>query len=130
MKFVDMVESLQEQNPGKIILVRNGIFFVALGKDAIVLSEEIGLKRTCMKDSLCKVGFLVKSSEKYIKVLEEKNFSFGLYVIDKATEKPESIYQHDGNKIEEVRTSLNCKDCMSKKETDEDVLERLRNSGK
>ena len=101
-----------------------------MGKDAIVLSEKIGLKRICMKDCLCKVGFLVKSSEKYIKILEEKDMSFGLFVIDKATEKPEEIYQYEGTKIEEIRTSLNCKECMSKKETDEDVLERLRSCGK
>lgn len=130
MKFVDIVENLQKQNPGKIILVKNGIFFVALGKDAIVLSEKIGLKRTCMKDNLCKVGFLVKSSEKYIKILENENLSFRLFIMDKVTEKLEEIYQYEGDKIEEICSSLNCKECLHRKETDEDVLERLRSCGK
>lgn len=130
MKFVNIMENLQKQSPGKIILVRNGIFFVAIGKDAIILSEKIGLKRTCMKDNLCKVGFLVKSSEKYIKILEDKNLSFGLFIMDKATEKLEEIYKYEGDKIEEVRTSLNCDECKNKKETDEDILERLKNCGK
>lgn len=130
MKFVDTVENLQKNNPGKIILVKNGIFFVAIGKDAVALNSEIGLKRTCMKANLCKVGFLVKSSEKYIKILEGKNLSFGLYVINKQTEEPEEIYQYEGNKIEETRSALNCKNCGQKQETDEDILERLKNLGK
>jgi len=130
MKFVEIVETLQEQNSQKIILVKNGIFFVAIGKDALVLSDQIGLKRTCMKEKLCKVGFLVKSSEKYIKILQEKNLSFGLYVIDKKDEKIEEIYTYEGSNIEEERTCLNCEECMQKKDTDEDIIERLRNFGK
>lgn len=35
MKFTEIVENLQEKNEGNIILVKNGIFFVAMGKDAI-----------------------------------------------------------------------------------------------
>ncbi len=130
MKFVEVVKTLQEQNTKKIILVKNGIFFVAIGKDALILSDQIGLKRTCMKEKLCKVGFLVKSSEKYIKILQEKNLSFGLYVIDKKDEKIEEIYTYEGNNIEEKRTCLNCEECMQKKDTDEDIIERLRNFGK
>ncbi len=130
MKFVEVVKTLQEQNAKKIILVKNGIFFVAIGKDALILSDQIGLKRTCMKEKLCKVGFLVKSSEKYIKILQEKNLSFGLYVIDKKDEKIEEIYTYEGSNIEEERMCLNCEECMQKKDTDEDIIERLRNFGK
>lgn len=130
MGFVDIVENLQRQNLGKIILVKNGIFFTGIGKDAIVLSEELGLKRTCMKNNLCKVGFLVKSSDKYIQLLKSKNLYFGMFVIDKNTKIAEEIYQYKGNKIKEIRKSLDCKECINKRETDEDVLERLRSYGK
>ena len=57
MKFVEEVEKLQEENPGYLVLVKSGIFFVAIGKDAITLNETLGLKLTCMKKELCKVGF-------------------------------------------------------------------------
>ena len=67
MKFVEEVEKLQEENPGYLVLVKSGIFFVAIGKDAITLNETLGLKLICMKKELCKVGFQVKNVEKYIK---------------------------------------------------------------
>lgn len=130
MKFTEIVENLQEKNPGTAILVKNGIFFVAIGKDAITLNEKIGLKRTCMKDNLCKVGFLVKSSEKYIRTLKDEEISFALYTIDKNTNEPEEILRYKGKEITETRTSVNCQDCKQKQETDEEILERLRNIGK
>ena len=39
MKMVEQMEKLQQQNFGTIILVKNGIFFVAIGKDAIMLHK-------------------------------------------------------------------------------------------
>ena len=46
MKMVEEMEKLQQENAGSIILVKNGIFFVAIGKDALTLHDEIGLKLT------------------------------------------------------------------------------------
>ena len=57
MKFVQEVEKIQKENEGSIILAKNGIFFVAIGKDAIILHEELGLKLTCMRKELCKTGY-------------------------------------------------------------------------
>ena len=50
MKLSDEIEKLQEKNEGKIILIKSGIFFIAIGKDAVVLHDVLGLKTTCMKD--------------------------------------------------------------------------------
>ena len=80
MKMVEEMEKLQQENDGSIILVKNGIFFVAIGKDALTLHEKLGLKLTCMKPELCKVGFLVKNVEQYIEKLEKIGYSFILYV--------------------------------------------------
>ena len=41
MKFVQEIEKLQKENEGSIILAKNGIFFVAIGKDAITLQDEL-----------------------------------------------------------------------------------------
>ena len=49
MKFVQEIEKLQKENEGSLIFAKNGIFFVAIGKDAIILNEELGLKVTCRK---------------------------------------------------------------------------------
>ena len=69
MRFTEAVETLQKQNPGTIVFVKNGIFFAALGKDAVALSDE-------------------------------------------------------------TRCSLNCAECPNRRDTEDDILERLRGLGK
>ena len=44
MKYLELIQKLQQENPEHIILVKNGIFFVAIGKDALELNKTIGLK--------------------------------------------------------------------------------------
>ena len=82
MKMVEEMEKLQQENADSIILVKNGIFFVAIGKDALTLHDELGLKLTCMKPELCKVGFLVKNVEQYIYRKIRKNRLF-IHIIRK-----------------------------------------------
>ena len=130
MRFTEAVETLQKQNPGTIVFVKNGIFFAALGKDAVALSENMGLKKTCMRERICKVGFSIKASEKYIKTLQEKDLSFAFYVINPNTERPEEIYRHVGKICDETRCSLNCAECPNRRDTEDDILERLRGLGK
>ena len=129
MKFVQEVEKIQKENEGSIILAKNGIFFVAIGKDTIILHEELGLKLTCMRKELCKVGFLVKNVEKYITKLEEIGYSFFLYVKNEKDEL-EAIYRYKGKNTKETRNCLECMNCENKKEQEEDILERVRNLGK
>ena len=129
MKFVEEVEKLQEENPGYLVLVKSGIFFVAIGKDAITLNETLGLKLTCMKKELCKVGFQVKNVEKYIKKLEDAGNSFMLYVRNEKNEL-EEIYRFSGKEVSEIRGSLECLKCENKVEEEKDILERVRKLGK
>ena len=79
MKFNEGVIKMQEQNPGYILLVKNGIFYTALGKDAVVLSEEFGQKQTCGGNNICKCGINIKNLEKFIEQLEEKNYKYIVY---------------------------------------------------
>lgn len=109
--------------------MKNGIFFVAIGKDAISAHESLGLKLTCMREELCKVGFLVKNVEKYINKLENIGNSFILYVKNDRNEM-EEIYRYKGNRIEESRTCLECSKCENRKEEEKDILERVRKLGK
>ena len=129
MKFVQEIEKLQKENEGSIIIAKNGIFFVAIGKDAIILNEELGLKLTCMRKELCKVGFLVKNVEKYIEKLEKLGYSFILYVKNEKDEL-EEIYRYKGKNTEETKSCLECTSCTNRKEQEEDILERVRNLGK
>lgn len=129
MKFVQEIEKLQKENEGTIILAKNGIFFVSIGKDAIILNEELGLKLTCMRKELCKVGFLVKNVEKYIEKLEEVGYSFILYVKNEKDEL-EEIYRYKGKNNEKTKNCLECTRCANRKEQEEDILARVRNLGK
>ena len=45
MSFKKLVEQLKnnEENKGYLLLIRCGVFFVGIGKDAVILSEELGI---------------------------------------------------------------------------------------
>ena len=44
MKYTEIIEKLQKEEKGKIIIVKCGAFFVSLGKDAVILHKLLGLK--------------------------------------------------------------------------------------
>ena len=48
MRFLEMVEKFQklEENKGKVLLVRCGVFMVAIGKDAIFLNNVLNIIKT------------------------------------------------------------------------------------
>ena len=129
MKLLEVIENLQERNRGHIVIIKNGIFFIGVGKDALVLNELLGLKLTCMKKNMCKVGFQVKSVEKYISKLEEKKKSFVIYTYDKEKEQTEELYKYTNENIEESEICIDCSKCDNKKESEQDILERVRKLG-
>lgn len=129
MKLTEKIEKLQEKNKGYVILIKSGIFFIAVGKDAVILNEQLGLKTTCIKDHTCKVGFPIKTVEKYIKTLNEKDVAYAIYLKNE-NDQIEELYRNDGKTNNEYRTCLDCKTCNNAKESDEDIIERIRRSGK
>ena len=60
MGFSKMMELLQEKNKGKIVICSNGGFYIAVGKDAVMLHELLDLKVSCFKPEICKIGFPIK----------------------------------------------------------------------
>lgn len=129
MKYLELVEKLQRDNQGYIVIIKNGIFFIAVGKDAIVLNEELGLKVTCMKSGMCKVGFQTKALERYITNLEKSNKSFIIYTYDKELEQEEQIYKYNGEEVKEKRVCKDCDNCIYKKETEQEIIERVKKLG-
>ena len=69
MSFSKMLEILQERNEKKIVLIRLGMFYIATGRDAVLLHDKLNLKCTCFKNNICKVGIPVNSLEKYVENL-------------------------------------------------------------
>lgn len=74
MKLYKEIEEKQKENAGAIILVKVGIFYQAIGKDAVALAEPLGLQVTCAKKEMCKIGIPVKGIKKYL----EKIARFGI----------------------------------------------------
>ena len=94
MKFREMVKILQEKEKGYIILINSGSFYVARGKDAIILNKELDLKLTCMEKEVCKEGFPIGALEKYTKILKRKRYSYILYNFDRNLNKLEIITKY------------------------------------
>ena len=66
MKFLDIYKQLQEKNPDVIVLVRNGIFFVAFEKSALALQALFTLRPICFREGVCKCVIPVQQIKKYM----------------------------------------------------------------
>lgn len=117
MKFSEKMEELKnnKKNKGKIILVKCGIFIIAVGNDAILLNELYGLKVTCFKEKICKVGVPVGSILKYLDLIENDGYSYILY--DKKTDTKEFVlqYQFEGKENTRQEKCKKCEECPNYK---------------
>lgn len=126
MTFSNKIFELQEKYPQDVILIKNGIFFIAVGKDALFLNKIINLKCTCFGNEICKVGFLVKSAELYIEKMKKTGISFKMYLLDSNKEE-ELIFENKGNLDKPyILKSIGCDKCNKKKASDEDIIEKLK----
>ena len=73
LKFYEIVKDLQDKNEGYLVLVRSGIFFVGVGKDAVILQNITTLKPVCLKEGICKCGIPVITFDKFIHNLKKEN---------------------------------------------------------
>ena len=117
MKFSKRIEEIKnkEENTGKIVLIRCGIFFIAIGNDAILLNELYGLKVTCFKENVCKIGIPVSFLLKYLELIEQKGYGYILYDYEKETKELIFQYKYEGQKNTEKQTCKNCKECANYK---------------
>ena len=111
MKYTELVEKLQKQEKNRIIMVKCGAFFVALGKDAIILNRLLGLRLNCQKDKLCKVGVPLQSILKYVDELENIGYSFSIYDYSKENKQASLEYNFDGKEITVTENCLDCSKC-------------------
>ena len=81
MKYLEIVKRLQNLNCNLdvLVLVRSGIFFYGVGKDAIILVENLGLNYCCIKKQLCKCAIPVVKLEKVMRILRDKKISYAIY---------------------------------------------------
>lgn len=103
MGFSKMLELLQIKHRKTIVLCGLGNFYIARGKDAILLHELANLKLTCLETEICKIGFPISSLEKYTNILEENQFSYVAYYYEKSKKELELIKQYSGKKRNEIK---------------------------
>lgn len=112
MSFGEMMEILQMKNKGKIVICNAGEFYLATGKDAVLLKELIGLKLTCLKPEICKVGFPIASLEKYLEKIHETQYSYIVYYFNQQKEELEILATKEGKKINRLeKNNNNCYIC-------------------
>ena len=106
-----MVDRLHK---GYIILVNIGSFYIAAGKDAVLLHNILNLKVNCMEPEICKVGFPINSLEKYTNLIEEQEYSYLVYNYNNQQEKLQIIKRHNGKKSNNIEENkLNCYICTN-----------------
>ena len=112
MKLYNMIKILQTKNKGKIIICNSGNFYIAVGKDAVLLNKILGLKVNCLKLEICKVGFPIIALEKYTDLIQEKGYSYIVYYFDQKTEEIEILREYEGKKQNEIKEeNIECSKC-------------------
>ena len=112
MGFYQMMELLQKKARGKIVLCNLGNFYLAIGKDATLLHNLLGLKVSCIKPEVCKVGFPICALEKYTELLAQKRYSFIVYDFDQKKEELKILEAYEGkNKNKLTNRNINCYIC-------------------
>lgn len=117
MKFLKIVEEIQnkKENIDYLILVHCGVFFYAIGKDAVFLTEHFGLNNICITKNVCKCAISVVKIDKFIHKLICKNISVAIY--DYYPQKQGRKKQYELLKrivlspVSENRKCLDCEKC-------------------
>ena len=112
MKFNEKVRLLKKKVGDKILFVQNGNFYIAIGRDAVLLHELFNLKCTCFIKYLCKVGVPVKSLSKYLQPLREREISYIVYDNINGELKVKEDFE-DKNNNTTLFYNLGCEDCKN-----------------
>lgn len=128
-KLISIVKRLQQENPGKIILIRCGIFFCGIGKDAVILDKLIKYRPICLEKEICKIGIPVNCFKQVIPNLVQTGYSYIVYDYDKQEQKVGEIYRIEGNEIFEERENIDCEKCWynaNKVKSPEEYIKELQ----
>ena len=142
MSFKKIVENLQkaEENEGFLILIRCGVFFVGVGKDAVILTENLGVTNICFTDGVCKSGIPVNRIDKMLAKIINKNISAAIYDYNPKGLEKDKNKKYDllrrivMSPIHETRKCLDCGKCIyhdmkpkSNLASTEEVIKRIDN---
>ena len=127
MGFSTMIEILKEKHKKTIVLVKTGVFYIAVKNDAVLLHNKLGLKCICYKKNECKIGIPINVINRYIEKLNKLNYSYIIYDFIKQEKKLKVIAQKNANPNNEENNTINCLLCKGIKEYEEDeYMEALK----
>ena len=126
--FLNIAKNLEkeEKNKGYLVLIRCGAFFTAIGANAVILSNELGLNALCISNGICKIGIPVNSLYDYVKRIEQLGYSFVIYnyskdiMIDNGKKYAE-MYRSKGTYVDKEQIEICCKDCEKYKRNFDNV---------
>ena len=84
-KLYSIYLSEKEKNNLNTLLFKSGIFYLALDKDAIFLSNTFGFKLTNLNDNIKKCGFPCNSLDKYLNLFKSYNLSINIIDLENYT---------------------------------------------
>ena len=120
MSFSKMVEGLKERDKEKLLIIGLGAFYIAIGEDAVLLHEKLGLKCTCFKNHICKLGIPRNSIGKYIKEIEKLKYGYILYDYNSKNKRLLELSYKEGKKNKIMNKNINCLACMGASKYEED----------
>ncbi len=114
--FYNIAKELEvaQENEGYLIVIRCGAFFTSIGANAIALSNELGLKLTCLKKGLCKAGVPINALYNYVKRLDSLGYNYVIYNYSKDEminngKKYAECYRFEGKPIDKSNAKTNGK---------------------
>lgn len=119
MSFKKIVEELQQaqENEGFLVLIRCGVFFAGIGKDAVILAENFEITNICFAEGICKAGIPVNRIDKMIGKIVGKNMSVVIYDYNPNGLEKDKNKKYDVlrrivmNPVRETRKCLECAEC-------------------
>ena len=117
MKLNEGLKILKKKYPEYIILVKNGLFYNAVGTDAIILSREFNLVKICFTKEVCKVGINENKIEDFTKKLIKENYKYIIYNYNKGDFKDieeqfvEIERKDNGITFEKEKIKIDCLNC-------------------
>ena len=106
--FSKILKEIQERNKGYIVLIKNGIFYCGIGKDAVLMNQILNYKPVCFKEKICKCGIPVSTISRVIPKMVESGYSYIIYDYNKETKEYKEIYRIEGHEVHEVNENINC----------------------
>ena len=130
MKFYEIVKKLQKENKGKIVLIRNGIFYCAIGKDAVLMNNVLAYIPVCFKENVCKCGIPVNGIEIAIPKMLRSGFGYVIYDYNKEEKTYKKIVELKGKYVDSKDNNIGCSNCWYKENKMKSTEEYVEELGK